>query len=712
MPPVLVLSVCAVAARFAANPKLDSSTRQFLRGEEWASHARDICTRRYEWPNITILTCLLILGLHEFGTCQGGRSWALGGQAIRMAFALQLHKDFEYDPLVKGGKQKLSFIDREIRRRIMWACFLMDRFNSSGTDRPMFMKEETINIPLPVKERYFQLDMPAPTETLDGRVLPGLEGENGVADNPRDNMGVAAFMVRVIALWGRIISYINHGGRDQDASEFGKLLKEAEEFPASLPNSMKYSADNLSLHSTENIANQFLLLHIAIQHNILFLNRAAVTSTEQDGTTETTQFVAHAQAKSLAAANKISDFLREAEGSRHLISAPFAGYCAFTAATVHIQAMFSRDSSQKMTAEANSGINIKYLRKMMKHWGTFHLLVENIRALYREAMDATRSGNQAEGDGMKRPLFQYGDWFDRYPHGVSDAELMDPQKKKDKVADGVLEQKPELHTVEEFFTTLSSPSNKEKPTSTNKVAAAAKKRASAKRPSVSGAKPGAQQAQRTGSPAAYQGGPVPNENPVPPAAQRRRVSAAQGVPTTGGPASLSSLAIPHTQGGGSYDTMTPISPLTANQFGPSQGQAGFYQPDLLAMNLAGHQQSTMMQPMDRQMMMGGYSMEPNNMGGGQGMMNGVTGWSGVGTPGTQSDGSGPRGTSQGHIGGVDPHLSTEPGSAAWLMPFEMAHAEMGMDMNTGPNGVDPYAGMFTNSGMSTPNPLGGLRHGH
>ncbi|TVY73972.1 putative transcriptional regulatory protein [Fusarium oxysporum f. sp. cubense] len=78
LPPVLVLTVCAVAARFTSNPLVNSSGPEFLRGEEWASHARDICTRRYEWPNLTILTCLLILGLHEFGTCQGGRSWALG----------------------------------------------------------------------------------------------------------------------------------------------------------------------------------------------------------------------------------------------------------------------------------------------------------------------------------------------------------------------------------------------------------------------------------------------------------------------------------------------------------------------------------------------------------------------------------------------------------------------------------------------------------
>src|SRR5690606_26056990 len=117
-----------------------------------------------------------------------GRSWALGGQAIRMAFALQLHKDLEHDPLGHDGKTELSFIDREIRRRTMWACFLMDRLNSSGTDRPMFIREQTVGIPLPVKEQYFQLDMPAPTESLSGEVLHPVSDDDGQLADAKKNM--------------------------------------------------------------------------------------------------------------------------------------------------------------------------------------------------------------------------------------------------------------------------------------------------------------------------------------------------------------------------------------------------------------------------------------------------------------------------------------------------------------------------------------------
>ncbi|KAJ8126012.1 hypothetical protein O1611_g7626 [Lasiodiplodia mahajangana] len=464
LPPVLVLSVCAVSARFSTHPKFTMTTN-FLRGEEWAAPARDIVVRRYEWPNITILTCLLLLGLHEFGTCHGGRSWSLGGQATRMAYALQLHKDLEYDPMRPNPSSQLSFIDREIRRRTMWACFLMDRFNSSGTDRPMFVKEETIRIQLPIKEKLFQLDMPGPTEDLQGRVphpVPTDEGQLSVA---KENMGVAAYMIRAIALWGRIISFLNQGGKEIDDhsmwdtdSGYAGLLKQAEEFPDNLPEGLKYNAENLHLHKTEGMANQFLFLHISVQQNILFMNRFAVSSPSGSSQSDVPQtFVTQAGSRAFAAANKISELLKDSEP--YMIAAPFVGYCAFLSSTVHIFGIFSGNAAVETAAKRNLATNVKFLSKMKRYWGMFHFMAENLREQYKTCADAARQGTPANDNSTSSPIFQYGDWFDRYPHGVSQAEYVEPAlgKKKETGDDAVLEQKPELHTVEEFFTQLSPP---------------------------------------------------------------------------------------------------------------------------------------------------------------------------------------------------------------------------------------------------------------
>lgn len=464
LPPVLILAVCAVSARFSTHPKLNTSPA-FLRGEEWASVARNIVVRRYEWPNITILTCLIILGLHEFGTCQGGRSWSLGGQAVRMAYALQLHRDLDYDPQKLNGTVELSFIDREIRRRTMWSCFLMDRFNSSGTDRPTFIKEESIKVQLPIKEKYFQLDMPGPTEDLEGHVPhPVLHGAGQLSD-AKDNMGVAAFMVRSIALWGRIINLLNLGGSERDIhpiwhaeSIYTELLRQAEEFEESLPESLQHTADNLHAHETEGFANQFLFLHVSIQQNLLFLNRCGMSAQTRGSAEVPKDFISKAGTRAFEVASRVSRILEA--GESHFITAPFTGYCAFLSSTVHIFGVFSKNPALEAASKKYLATNIKYLTKMKRYWGMFHFMAENLKDQYRGFADAARRGATLEGPDQSPTIFQYGDWFQKYPHGVSQSDFEDPLTgiKKEQGDDAVLGDKSGLHTVEHFFGTLEVPS--------------------------------------------------------------------------------------------------------------------------------------------------------------------------------------------------------------------------------------------------------------
>jgi hypothetical protein len=395
------------------------------------------------------------MGLHEFGTCQGGRSWSFGGQAIRMAYALQLHRDVEHDP--ENKTTPLSFIDREIRRRTMWACFLMDRFNSSGTERPNFMKEENIKIPLPIKEKYFQLDMPGPTEDLWGGVPHPVSPGAGELSDPKENMGVAAYMIRSIALWGRIINYLNLGGKEEDPrpmwhpdSVYSGLIRQTESFTASLPQSLKYVPENLHTHETEGLANQFLFLHISIQQNILFMNRFAVPGGSKDETIPK-DFVTGAGAKAFEAANRISELLRD--GESYFVTAPFTGYCAFLSSTVHVFGAFSNNESMEKASKKNLATNIVYLAKMKRYWGMFHFMSENLKEQFKAYAEAAKSGSKPQAQ-----IFQYGDWFEKYPHGVSQFDFEDPAVpiKKDKGDDAVLEQKSDLHTVEEFFHNITS----------------------------------------------------------------------------------------------------------------------------------------------------------------------------------------------------------------------------------------------------------------
>lgn len=395
----------------------------------------------------------------------------LGGMAMRMAYALQLHRELDRDPSGRedDGSLKLSFTDREIRRRTMWSCFLMDRFNSSGTERPTFANEEYIHVRLPVKEALFQRELPGSTEGLDGDISHLVPPESGQVSF-QDNMGVAAYMIRIIALWGRDIRYLNLGGKERDPhplwspdSQFTLLKTQVDNFSSSLPTSLRYTDDNLRNHAAERLANQFLFMHICYHQIILFMHRFAIPSASCGHTAKEMpqSVVGDALTVALDAAKQISHIITVAESYRMV--APFAGYCAFLSSTVHIWGIFSKNSQLEASSKRDLAHNVKYLTKMKKYWGMFHFMTESLKDIYRQHADAASKGTSSKQITHAAGVFQYGDWFTKYPHGVSRMDYEDPATdvKKESVDVAVLSQKPDLQSVEAFFASESPSSQTE-----------------------------------------------------------------------------------------------------------------------------------------------------------------------------------------------------------------------------------------------------------
>lgn len=522
VPPVLILSICGISARFSTHPQV-STEPAFLRGEKWATPARNICEKRHAEPNITILTCMIMLGLHYFGTCEGGLSWSFGGQAMRMAYALQLHKELDHDPsglaqaerAAASGKpvppiQELSFTDREIRRRVMWSCYLMDTFNSSGTERPSFLNEEYMFIQLPIKEVHFQMELPGRTEDLEGHVP--ITSTRKPADDTqveaRANMGVAAYVVRAVVLWKRVVKYLNLGGREKDShqmwdplSQFANLQRQVTQLKASLPSSLVYNSDNLASHATERLANQFIFLHLVIAQNNLFLHRFAIPTAPNTRRSYPSNapksFVAAAATTAVDAASRISKLIADSTG--HTLTVPFAGYCAYASATIHIWGIFSKNTTLEQASRENLRHCYKYLNRMKRYWGMFHYMAESVKDAYRAFSDASaraakkqsrgqetqngqtdpfenldRSSKNADGstdgqeieeprnEGKSVEVLQYGDWFDKYPHGVSEQEWeknrLPHRAENAKGSEAIMSQESELQSVEEFFASLAPPS--------------------------------------------------------------------------------------------------------------------------------------------------------------------------------------------------------------------------------------------------------------
>ena len=153
----------------------------------------------------------------------------------------------------------------------MWACFLMDRHNSSGSQRPPIGNENFLRIQLSIKEACFQMEIPGPTEDLNMSVPNPTSEDSGQLFNAKENMGISAYIIRAIVIWGCLVDYLNLGGKARDThplwhpdSGYMQLRRQIDEFSSALPSSFIFSYENLQIHASEKIANHFLFLHIII----------------------------------------------------------------------------------------------------------------------------------------------------------------------------------------------------------------------------------------------------------------------------------------------------------------------------------------------------------------------------------------------------------------------------------------------------------------
>jgi Fungal specific transcription factor domain len=90
-----------------------------LAGDEYAAKARQLLSLEFDRPTVSNVQALIILGLHEFGSSRGARAWMYAGIAIRMAISLGLNVEDE------AQLSKEMWLEREIRRRVFWSCFIM-----------------------------------------------------------------------------------------------------------------------------------------------------------------------------------------------------------------------------------------------------------------------------------------------------------------------------------------------------------------------------------------------------------------------------------------------------------------------------------------------------------------------------------------------------------------------------------------------------------
>ena len=366
--PALVLAICAIAARFSQHPSLKTQ-HQSQAGDHFAARSRELIAAEFDKPTLSNVQTCLILALHEFGSGRGARAWMYGGIAMRMAVSLGLNVEVS----ATDSDQEFSFIEQEVRRRTFWSCFVMDRFASSASSTaPQFLREDDVHIQLPASEQEFTFGIPVRTEFLDG----SQSFQNGIEAAAKGTLDVYAYLIKAVAIWGRVITFVNRPRADlkryvpwSPGSDFLKLDDDLYTLHSKLPANLKYTRNNFSGVIAENQSPLFILLHICIRHSLFLLHRCLFPNSSRAILERApANFINQCVRKCLASANAISTIIADVLEMNTAILIPFMGHAAFTTAILHISNAFSPDLEISGTAKRHLATSLKMLMLMRGHW--------------------------------------------------------------------------------------------------------------------------------------------------------------------------------------------------------------------------------------------------------------------------------------------------------------------------------------------------------
>ncbi|KAF2440104.1 hypothetical protein P171DRAFT_457819 [Karstenula rhodostoma CBS 690.94] len=272
--------MCAHAAKFHVLEYSESTSplpREVIQaaGSQWAKIAEEMYFSDYSTISVVKLKVLVLLHDHEARLGNYAGSFLLTGLIVRMAHALQIHVESEEQP---GVTNDVSL--RESRRRLMWACYMVDVWAGSGVDQLTILNEMDIKLQLPCNERQFLLQIPHVTETLrPGEVLDPTSTET-IPGQPWENMGMSGYFVRIAYIWKRVLRYIKHLDAVHPPwvpnAEFEALNKEIEEWKYSHPQWMSFSSDNIYIRRESSQLGALFIIHCMYHHVLCDLHRIAL----------------------------------------------------------------------------------------------------------------------------------------------------------------------------------------------------------------------------------------------------------------------------------------------------------------------------------------------------------------------------------------------------------------------------------------------------
>ncbi|CAH0045413.1 unnamed protein product [Clonostachys solani] len=372
--PILVDAVCALAARFSDSPILTGGNEKMPkteRGQAYAHRAKRATVDTFPCPTVAAVQACLLMAYEGFGANQDSALWMYLGLAIRMAIDLGLQKRVgvqyqgEHDPwntqqrtrnllgdiTPDESKSESNPPSQEEQKELeqeridtFWTVFILDRFISSGTGRPVTLREDDYDLQVPELGLLPGTAWPNPFPVfleiirLYGRVSDVLNNINDLSDLTREK-------------WQKLIAM---------ESRLTKMYK-------SWDSRLQFNVTNFKAYLSAGQGTTFILLHFWFHALFIVLHQPTLLTPFGELRSEL-QLLPDSRELSMSSAKTICDILAFADliDPHSFIGNPFTSQPIYIAACAFLMES-SASASEDPSREASPRLKERSLPSNANH---------------------------------------------------------------------------------------------------------------------------------------------------------------------------------------------------------------------------------------------------------------------------------------------------------------------------------------------------------
>ncbi|RDW74153.1 hypothetical protein BP5796_07595 [Coleophoma crateriformis] len=169
-PSLLHYAIFGISVAFSNEPRLDRDS-----ADSYCKYCkRKIMLEMLEDPSYDALEAMTILTLDLSSMTNGPQVW--GAQALIVNLALQLGLADESDTKLSDRQDEITKIGEDLRRRLFWGVYMVDRFITLATPHPCRMDESLVHRYLPRQTR--STHAPSKTNSMPGPLATSQFGDN------------------------------------------------------------------------------------------------------------------------------------------------------------------------------------------------------------------------------------------------------------------------------------------------------------------------------------------------------------------------------------------------------------------------------------------------------------------------------------------------------------------------------------------------------